>query len=90
MVTRKYRMERTKDADLPLSFLTFSIELYVEHTHIPSPKVYRLFVKTILLDIEWDFLAKNDENDRFWKNFFTKYADTSKMKFKTGEKSDEN
>jgi hypothetical protein len=36
---------------LPLSFLTFCIELYAEHTQAPSPEVYRLFVKTGLLDM---------------------------------------
>jgi hypothetical protein len=33
------------------SFLCFCIEFYAEHTHTPSPNVYRLFVETGLLDM---------------------------------------
>jgi hypothetical protein len=36
---------------LPLSFLTFCIELYAEHISEPSPAVYRHFVQSGLLDM---------------------------------------
>jgi hypothetical protein len=36
---------------LPLSFLTFCLELYAEHTATPSPAVYRRFMQSGLLDL---------------------------------------
>jgi hypothetical protein len=69
---------------LPLSFLTFCIELYADHTHTPSPEVYRLFVKTALPDMEWDFVVKNDKNGCFWGNLFIKCADNSKIEIRSG------
>jgi hypothetical protein len=36
---------------LPLSFLTFCLEFYAEHTASPSPVVYRRFTQSGLLDM---------------------------------------
>jgi hypothetical protein len=36
---------------IPLSFLTFCLEFYAEHTAIPSPEVYRRFTRSGLLDM---------------------------------------
>ena len=42
---------------LPLSFLTFCIELYAEHKNITSPAVYSLFTKTGLICCTGDHAA---------------------------------
>jgi hypothetical protein len=57
-----------------LSFLTFCIELYAEHTNLGGPEVYQKFAQTGLLE-----LLKTDYNDlhgmsfNYLNQFFDEY-----------------
>jgi hypothetical protein len=60
----------------PLSFLAFCIEFYVEHTHTPSPEVYRLFVKTGLLDmLVSDYEDLHGMSFEYLMQFFDEYLE---------------
>jgi hypothetical protein len=62
---------------LPLSFLTFCIELFAEHTHTPSPEVYRLFVKTGLLEmLVSDYEDLHGMSFEYLMQFFDEYLES--------------
>jgi hypothetical protein len=60
----------------PLSFLTFCIEFYAEHTAMPSPEVYQLFVKTGLLDmLVSDYEDLHGMSFEYLVHFFDEYLE---------------
>jgi hypothetical protein len=78
MSTIVKKTDRTRNTNFPISFLTFSIELYAEHTHTPSPDVYRLFVKTGLLDmLVSDYEDLHGMSFEYLMQFFDEYLEPS-------------
>jgi hypothetical protein len=63
-------------AAVPLSFLSFCIEFYAEHTRTPSPEVYRLFVQTGLLDmLISDYEDLHGMSFEYLMQFFDEYLE---------------
>jgi hypothetical protein len=61
---------------IPLSFLTFSIELYAEHRNLPSPDIYQLFKKTGLLDmLITDYEDLHGMSFEYLMGFFDEYLE---------------
>jgi hypothetical protein len=64
---------------LPLSFLTFCLELYAEHTASPSPAVYCRFVQSGLLDmLVSDYEDLHGMSFEYLMQFFDEYLKDEK------------
>jgi hypothetical protein len=72
------KMGRISDTNSSLSFLTFCIELYAEHTHTSSPEIYRLFVKTgLLVMLVSDYDDLHGMSFEYLMQFFDEYLEPS-------------
>jgi hypothetical protein len=64
---------------VPISFLTFCLEFYANHTATPSPAVYRRFVQSGLLDmLISDYEDLHGMSFEYLMQFFDEYLEGEK------------